>query len=103
MTSPPGSIGGGSNRHCSGVLLYRGDMNASDSDDPALTPESFLPGSLMSTFRERAVVHDRENTRSEEHTSELQSRGHLVCRLLLEKKNERLHALRLLLTLTDTP
>src|SRR5439155_7917379 len=27
-------------------------------------------------------------TRSEEHTSELQSRGHLVCRLLLEKKNQ---------------
>src|SRR5690625_6351154 len=27
------------------------------------------------------------NVRSEEHTSELQSRGHLVCRLLLEKKN----------------
>src|SRR5690625_6593523 len=26
-------------------------------------------------------------TRSEEHTSELQSRGHLVCRLLLEKKH----------------
>src|SRR5690625_6968030 len=26
------------------------------------------------------------NQRSEEHTSELQSRGHLVCRLLLEKK-----------------
>src|SRR5690625_3505062 len=26
-------------------------------------------------------------TRSEEHTSELQSRGHLVCRHLLEKKN----------------
>src|SRR5690625_7017969 len=28
-----------------------------------------------------------EVLRSEEHTSELQSRGHLVCRLLLEKKN----------------
>src|SRR5690625_6608136 len=27
--------------------------------------------------------------RSEEHTSELQSRGHLVCRLLLEKKNQK--------------
>src|SRR5207253_8418656 len=27
--------------------------------------------------------------RSEEHTTELQSRGHLVCRLLLEKKNPR--------------
>src|SRR5437660_9743176 len=30
----------------------------------------------------------RQARRSEEHTSELQSRGHLVCRLLLEKKNE---------------
>src|SRR5690625_7057425 len=29
-----------------------------------------------------------EHLRSEEHTSELQSRGHLVCRLLLEKKNK---------------
>src|SRR5690625_6819397 len=29
--------------------------------------------------------------RSEEHTSELQSRGHLVCRLLLEKKNHERH------------
>src|SRR3989442_14387418 len=29
----------------------------------------------------------REGGRSEEHTSELQSRPHLVCRLLLEKKN----------------
>src|SRR5690625_5611320 len=28
--------------------------------------------------------------RSEEHTSELQSRGHLVCRLLLEKKNDKI-------------
>src|SRR5439155_7806352 len=28
----------------------------------------------------------RDRDRSEEHTSELQSRGHLVCRLLLEKK-----------------
>src|SRR5690554_7105672 len=28
----------------------------------------------------------RSNVRSEEHTSELQSRPHLVCRLLLEKK-----------------
>src|SRR3712207_8180891 len=33
--------------------------------------------------------------RSEEHTSELQSRQYLVCRLLLEKKNNRLHRLSL--------
>src|SRR5439155_22447110 len=31
----------------------------------------------------------RSSTRSEEHTSELQSRGHLVCRLLLEKKKKK--------------
>src|SRR5690625_6336894 len=31
--------------------------------------------------------------RSEEHTSELQSRGHLVCRLLLEKKNQQVRKL----------
>src|SRR5690554_8183394 len=30
-----------------------------------------------------------DGARSEEHTSELQSRPHLVCRLLLEKKNTR--------------
>src|SRR5439155_3059915 len=30
-----------------------------------------------------------EEIRSEEHTSELQSRGHLVCRLLLEKKKKK--------------
>src|SRR5207253_6675158 len=37
----------------------------------------------------RAVTGFQRMERSEEHTSELQSRGHLVCRLLLEKKNKR--------------
>src|SRR3712207_8440430 len=38
--------------------------------------------------------YQREYTlRSEEHTSELQSRQYLVCRLLLEKKNRRPHLL----------
>src|SRR2546429_6517699 len=32
-----------------------------------------------------------DRARSEEHTSELQSRLHLVCRLLLEKKNTHYH------------
>src|SRR2546422_6199617 len=36
--------------------------------------------------RARSVTDDRGTVRSEEHTSELQSRLHLVCRLLLEKK-----------------
>src|SRR5476651_2869391 len=34
------------------------------------------------------VARDIEHTRSEEHTSELQSRQYLVCRLLLEKKKK---------------
>src|SRR5437870_8143874 len=34
-----------------------------------------------------------DNIRSEEHTSELQSRGHLVCRLLLEKKKTQVSIL----------
>src|SRR5690625_5540083 len=33
-------------------------------------------------------LKDGTGLRSEEHTSELQSRGHLVCRLLLEKKKQ---------------
>src|SRR5439155_17053048 len=33
-------------------------------------------------------AQDQDDERSEEHTSELQSRGHLVCRLLLEKKKK---------------
>src|SRR5690554_811215 len=36
----------------------------------------------------QGAVINYETTRSEEHTSELQSRPHLVCRLLLEKKNK---------------
>src|SRR5687768_17909079 len=35
-----------------------------------------------------AIAGDKEACRSEEHTSELQSRLHVVCRLLLEKKKE---------------
>src|SRR5439155_5501206 len=36
------------------------------------------------------VSYEGPRRRSEEHTSELQSRGHLVCRLLLEKKKTRM-------------
>src|SRR5439155_21374459 len=39
------------------------------------------------TNRRDHLIDSEIQNRSEEHTSELQSRGHLVCRLLLEKKN----------------
>src|SRR3712207_7017773 len=38
----------------------------------------------------------RERARSEEHTSELQSRQYLVCRLLLEKKKKRVHQISII-------
>src|SRR2546422_6229924 len=47
--------------------------------------------SLHAPFRRRGPAQDRLH-RSEEHTSELQSRLHLVCRLLLEKKNDEIQA-----------
>src|SRR6267143_2981785 len=37
---------------------------------------------------------DRAAARSEEHTSELQSQFHLVCRLLLEKKKKKIHRVK---------
>src|SRR3712207_8743282 len=39
--------------------------------------------------RQHAAGGDAEHARSEEHTSELQSRQYLVCRLLLEKKKKK--------------
>src|SRR3712207_8364626 len=45
------------------------------------------------TERERAQEELRISERSEEHTSELQSRQYLVCRLLLEKKKILLYYL----------
>src|SRR5689334_24145429 len=46
-------------------------------------------GDATSVGRDLPLKRTRErHWRSEEHTSELQSQFHLVCRLLLEKKNE---------------
>src|SRR5438874_3453341 len=44
--------------------------------------------SFVRRKRNRAYTRVSATTRSEEHTSELQSRRDLVCRLLLEKKKE---------------
>src|SRR3712207_8173088 len=42
--------------------------------------------SIMRGIKEKYELHHGVRIRSEEHTSELQSRQYLVCRLLLEKK-----------------
>src|SRR5690606_40033327 len=56
-------------------------------------PISSLKGRLPPPLR-TAVLQafgSQRRDRSEEHTSELQSRENLVCRLLLEKKNKTAH------------
>src|SRR5690625_5459701 len=45
-------------------------------------------GKLLCEAVKGTLLASPTMTRSEEHTSELQSRGHLVCRLLLEKKKK---------------
>src|SRR5207253_3485338 len=47
-------------------------------------PGSGLPQNVESALDFQAIPADTAGMRSEEHTSELQSRGHLVCRLLRE-------------------
>src|SRR5690625_3938402 len=46
----------------------------------------YLNSSESDLFQKSRTLYNFDIARSEEHTSELQSRGHLVCRLLLEKK-----------------
>src|SRR5690625_6439148 len=64
----------------------------------ALGVSSGTGGELSSQYNVRGGNYDENLVyvndfqiyrRSEEHTSELQSRGHLVCRLLLERTNAR--------------
>src|SRR2546422_7804413 len=62
---------------------------------PPLHPQlANSPHELLAHLLETGLLHWREiarfqQMRSEEHTSELQSRLHLVCRLLLEKKKRK--------------
>src|SRR2546422_2229120 len=63
-----------------------------DIFDQAEAEQRSALGSAFRPFTDCAAVsaasaHRHRPRRSEEHTSELQSRLHLVCRLLLEKKN----------------
>src|SRR3712207_7041909 len=52
-----------------------------------------LPGGVLDDVLEH--LHLVAGVRSEEHTSELQSRQYLVCRLLLEKKKKQINLVRI--------
>src|SRR5690625_6631647 len=70
-----------------GVPMTTASIDSSSNTSSILFVQFGIPNSCAAFF----AVSCLEVTiylRSEEHTSELQSRGHLVCRLLLEKKKQ---------------
>src|SRR2546427_9308491 len=77
------------------TTLFRSPVTA-DRARPACAAAAG-PGRPQRTPRRTAAIHRRSagRSRSEEHTSELQSQSNLVCRLLLEKKKNDKSAVHL--------
>src|SRR5207248_10677991 len=70
------------NEHVHALVAKRGISEATEYDQEAVFNRYSLPPNKLPDFK--GLVGDK--SRSEEHTSELQSPYDLVCRLLLEKK-----------------
>src|SRR5207253_9963597 len=70
------------------VRSYPDHADSKPAPPPAISNQATSPVSLgrRVSYNEKPGTLAHPGLRSEEHTSELQSRGHLVCRLLLEKK-----------------
>src|SRR3712207_8477341 len=73
------------------TTLFRSQQGTEGLDHPALLPARERRGRRRLVRHERAgrEAEQAQADRSEEHTSELQSRQYLVCRLLLEKKKNQ--------------
>src|SRR2546429_5110703 len=75
------------------VLITHANCRALNPNHPRCKTDEAIKamaakGGVMGITEVRMFVSPTEPTRSEEHTSELQSRLHLVCRLLLEQTNQ---------------
>src|SRR5258707_3146124 len=74
------------------TTLFRSKSCAADVEIRR-PPHNFFDNALINQIADAFEAFDKDNNvrayvlRSEEHTSELQSRQYLVCRLLLHKKN----------------
>src|SRR3712207_7040868 len=86
------------------TTLFRSVGDRRDAPQARGTRGRLHPGGLEQGGRRprrpgprRLPVDPRPAARSEEHTSELQSRQYLVCRLLLEKKKNKFHAYHLII------
>src|SRR5690625_4536471 len=78
----------GEYRHIARALMKQ--FGVSKFDPGSAQPERYMfRPSAKNREWYRYAVTDGPDLRSEEHTSELQSRGHLVCRLLLEKTKKQ--------------
>src|SRR3712207_8146510 len=74
------------------TTLFRSHHRGSDGAlRRAAGAERNVDGMLRDGFVVGGHLRHRALSRSEEHTSELQSRQYLVCRLLLEKKKDATH------------
>src|SRR5690625_6488476 len=67
-------------------IPYFGLFSACATSMESLALSAFMINSHGANY---ILSGSSSHNRSEEHTSELQSRGHLVCRLLLERKKQR--------------
>src|SRR3712207_8341690 len=65
---------------------YKGKQELYVENYPDILEKMIDVAKIQSTKSSNAIEGIYTNDRSEEHTSELQSRQYLVCRLLLEKK-----------------
>src|SRR2546429_4226410 len=79
-------------------FCYNCGAKQPETPPPGLSPQTGGTKKLMRSSTDKKIAgvcagladyFDMDPTRSEEHTSELQSRLHLVCRLLLEKKKNK--------------
>src|SRR5690625_5350259 len=66
-------------------VLYESKSKGAGSSRNLYNNKHQYPYRIVPSYHLVAIY---KRKRSEEHTSELQSRGHLVCRLLLEKKKQ---------------
>src|SRR5690606_39745515 len=73
----------------SGHPVDRRGLRLGPGPVPAAPGEGRPPGARRDRAPRFAAAWSRSSGRSEEHTSELQSRENLVCRLLLEKKKKQ--------------
>src|SRR5690625_5422843 len=72
----------------SGAIEIAKQLRAIGNNVNQLTRRANASNGKIDSEELQAIKKELHEIRSEEHTSELQSRGHLVCRLLLEKKND---------------